>query len=69
MVPVAKHGRFFVRSQSIDPHAMESDRVKVIRLTASIFFGNHGEVREAFTSMLTNGGDDMHAVVVDASGG
>ncbi len=40
MVPVPSHGRYVVRSQSVDPSALESNHVKVIRLTASLFFAN-----------------------------
>lgn len=44
MVPVASaNGRFLVRSQSVDPSVLaagDCEYVKVMRLTASLFFAN-----------------------------
>jgi sulfate permease, SulP family len=69
MVPVqSANGRYLMRSQSVDPSGVESDYIKVIRLTASLFFGNQEELRNAFQALVLGGGSYIRAVVVDASG-
>ncbi len=82
LVPVPTGGRYYVRSQSIDPvHLLESSDIKVVRLTASLFFGNQEEMKTEFEHLLANGGGgggggDVElgdgvppkAIVIDASG-
>ena len=66
-----------MRSQSIDPlNLLECKDIKVVRLTASLFFGNQEEMKAEFENLLANGGDlelgdDVlapKAIVIDASG-
>ena len=74
-------GRYLVRSESVDPlnpdvDDMGSSAIKVVRLTASLFFGNNEEMKTAFEELLEpsaaggegEAGQEVKAIVVDASG-
>ncbi|KAM3577388.1 hypothetical protein VYU27_000817 [Nannochloropsis oceanica] len=60
LVPIMSGGgRYIVRSQSVDPmnHPLESQDIKVVRLTASLFFGNKEEMKTQFENLLMAGDD------------
>jgi len=52
----------------VDVHSRELLEIKVIRLVASLFFGNSAEVKESFARLVEESGPELKAVVVDASG-
>jgi len=59
------------RSQSIDPMntLVESQEIKVVRLTASLFFGNNEEMKTEFENLLMAAADEPTGGMEGGSGG
>lgn len=47
----------------------ESQDIKVVRLTASLFFGNNEEMKTEFEGLLSAGGDDGQGEGLGLGGG